>query len=91
MSNGQQDDSVHFKEEDTESRAGTGACTLVTVLESKKVVIMTQRVHWKQRQKWGWKWKWRWRQRLFFYQNSLFCKEDEGLCFSVGGCQGNSP
>jgi hypothetical protein len=36
MSNGQQDDSVHFKEEETELRTGTGACLLVTILESKE-------------------------------------------------------
>jgi hypothetical protein len=36
MSNGQQDDSVHFKEEATESRAGTETCTLVIILESKE-------------------------------------------------------
>jgi hypothetical protein len=36
MSNGQQDDSVQFIAEGTESRIGTEACTLVTVLESKE-------------------------------------------------------
>jgi hypothetical protein len=36
MSNGRQGDSVHFKEEETESRTGTEACILVTVLESKE-------------------------------------------------------
>jgi hypothetical protein len=35
MSNRRQDDSVHFKAEENESRAGTGTCTLVTILESK--------------------------------------------------------
>jgi hypothetical protein len=36
MSNGQQDDSVQFKEKEKELRTGTEACTLVTVSESKE-------------------------------------------------------
>jgi hypothetical protein len=35
-SNRWQDDSVHFKEEENESRVGTETCTLVTILESKE-------------------------------------------------------
>jgi hypothetical protein len=36
MSNGWQDDSIQFKEDETESRTGTEACILVTILESKE-------------------------------------------------------
>jgi hypothetical protein len=81
MSNGRQHDSVQFKAEETESRTGTEFCILVTVLESreeKKVVIMTRRVHRKQRRKRGWR-------QLFLLLSGFFCKENGGLCFSVGG------
>jgi hypothetical protein len=36
MSNGRQDDSVHFKEEENELRTETGACLLVTIFKSKE-------------------------------------------------------
>jgi hypothetical protein len=36
MSNRQQDNFVHFIAEETESRTGTDACLLVTVLESRE-------------------------------------------------------
>jgi hypothetical protein len=36
MSNGWQDDSIQFKEEENKLRTGTEACTLVTISESKE-------------------------------------------------------
>jgi hypothetical protein len=36
MSNGWQDDSVQFIAEETESKTGTEACLLVTILESRE-------------------------------------------------------
>jgi hypothetical protein len=77
MSNGWQDNSVQFKEEENELRIGS---------ESKEVkkVIMTQRVHyWRQRQ--GERQRQRQRRRLLFCWNRFFCKENRGLCFSVEG------